>query len=444
MTIEPADARDPLPLGPPLPSVHRDLVDAILEGNCVAFVGAGFSAAASLPRWGELLECIASDTAQLTEEDRQRLHELVRAGTGNTLGQAAQLLEDRLDRHELVRVLSTLLASPAVTERMHRRLWYLKRIPFRAILTTNFDGLLHEKIPGADAYRAVLRPEKHRWWEETFWNEGDGPLVLKLHGDLLSDHADDIVLTRRDYRRRLYENTAYTTFLRATLATTTVLYLGFSFEDAYLNELRSEVLAMFRHAKGESPIAYAIANDVPSQAVEHFRAHEGIEIVPYSSADGFWEFDRYLEALYLATNPLPRFARMLGQRRILWIDRNERNNDPGVKFLGRAGLAGGLVMMADPREALDALEAAQQSRSPFDLVITHWGKPPDAGQSPVAVSVLGEMRRRDLRAPAVVFSWPTDVPARRSEAMRLGAYGYFFSFEELFQEIARIFAVPDG
>jgi len=443
MTFVSPSQIDPQPIGPPLPSLDPVLVQEILKGDCVAFVGAGFSAAASLPRWGELLECIACETTRLTDEDRQRLHELVGVGTGNALGHAAQLLEDRLDRHELVTLLASLLASPALTERMRRRLWCLKRIPFRAILTTNFDGLLHAKSNRTDAYRAVLRPEKHRWWEETFWNDGEGPLVIKLHGDLLSGEVDDIVLTRRDYRRRLYENTAYTTFLRATLATTTVLYLGFSFEDAYLNELRSEVLAMFRHEKGEPPIAYALANDVPVLTVEHFSAHEGIKIASYDSADGFWEFDRYLEALYLATNPLPRFARMLGERRILWIDKHANNNQPGVKFLERAGLARGLIMLSDPRSGLDMLEAAQRDGAPFDLVITHWGTPPDASHPAVAVTVLTEMRRRDLRAPVVVFASPSDVPFRRREVMRLGAYGYFFAFEELFQEIARIFALSN-
>jgi hypothetical protein len=37
-------------------NVPDHLIEEILRGNCVAFVGAGFSAAADLPGWGTLLE----------------------------------------------------------------------------------------------------------------------------------------------------------------------------------------------------------------------------------------------------------------------------------------------------------------------------------------------------------------------------------------------------
>ena len=83
----------------------------------------------------------------------------------------------------------------------------------------------------------------------------------------------DIVLTRRDYRRHLYGDPAYTTFLRTIVATTTVLYMGFSFEDAYLNELRSEVLALLGQGNESAPVAYAIVNDVPPDTQSHFRKH---------------------------------------------------------------------------------------------------------------------------------------------------------------------------
>mgnify|MGYP002388440496 CR=1 FL=1 len=86
-----------------------------------------------------------------------------------------------------------------------------------------------------------------------------GPPVVKLHGDLLAE-PPDVVLTRRDYRQRLYGSPAYTTFLKSLFATSTVLYLGFSFTDAYLNELRSEILALVDYRTGDRPLAYAVVN----------------------------------------------------------------------------------------------------------------------------------------------------------------------------------------
>lgn len=434
--------RPPAPLPPgEFPAVPSQLRDAILAGDCVAFVGAGFSAAAGLPRWKDLLSGIA-ERARFAPDDQARFAELLTRGGGHALDQAAQLLEDHLRREDLVRFVIERMAAPNACEAMERRLWYLRRIPFRAILTTNFDGLLPGMAAELAAYFKVLHPEHYRWWEETFWGEDERwPTIVKLHGNL---EERDLVLTRRDYRRRLYENSAYTTFLRATLSTTTVLYLGFSFEDAYLNELRSEVLAML--APGEkSPLAYAVADNVPRPTVDLFRKHEGIAILPYRATDNdFSGFDRFLEALYRETNPLPRFARLLGSRRLLWVDANPDNNAAGLSFLERAAAAGGRpsiqqVLTCDA--GLAALEGAART-SPFDLVITHWGEPRAPGARPVAVKLLEEMRRRDLRAPVMVFSKADDTGTRRRTAMCLGALGYFDRFEDLFQEMERVFASP--
>ncbi len=59
-----------------------------------------------------------------------------------------------------------------------------------------------------------------------------------LHGRL--DVAQSLVLTRAQHQRRLYADPAYLTVLRSLFATSTVLFLGYSLNDAYLNELRSE------------------------------------------------------------------------------------------------------------------------------------------------------------------------------------------------------------
>jgi hypothetical protein len=405
------------------PRIPPPLVEAILAGDCVAFVGAGFSAAAGLPPWDRLLEDLAA-AAQLTRDERARFDALLQRRTGHTLDQAAQLLEDRLQRGAMVRLLVDKLATPSPPEVMRRRLWLLQRIPFRAILTTNFDPLLPGKVAGPAAYFEVLRPSAHRWWEDTFWDEKRWPPAVQLHGSLAAKPPTDIVLTWRDYRRRLYQDSAYMTFLRATLATTTVLYLGFSFEDAYLNELRSEVLAMLAHGAEKPPLAYAVANDVPGPTIELFRRHEGIEVLPYAAAGGDHSgFDGYLEVLYRETNPLPRFARFLRSRRLLWVDPRPENNEAGLAFLARAAREGGdaeVVQVGTADEALVVLERARNG-APVDLVVTHWGEPGPRyrAAAPTAVTLLeecdaGTSARRSSFSAAPTRAAPGAVSWRRS------------------------------
>ena len=76
--------------------------------------------------------------------------------------------------------------------------------------------------------------------------------MVHLHGEI--EPSDSAVITRQDYRRRLHESPGYLTFLRSVMASYTILYLGFSFTDAYLNELRSEVRSMLgSNASGPQP-----------------------------------------------------------------------------------------------------------------------------------------------------------------------------------------------
>jgi hypothetical protein len=231
-------------------------------------------------------------------------------------------------------------------------------------------------------------------------------------------------------------------FLRSILTTTTVLYLGFSFEDAYLNELRSEILAtMGDPGPRAAPLAYSVMADVPPLTVKHYREHEGVQILPYGTRgqDDHRPFDACLEALYEATHPRCIIGRLLAGRRILWIDPRPENNGLAFSFLPRAGVT--VATSASAADGLEQMERAQSCAEPFDLVITHWGhNTPTPEGTGTARYVLREMRVRDLRAPVIVFSSPETAEALTSEALSRGALAYHSGFEGLFQEMQRLFA----
>ena len=434
----------------PVEAVPGSLVEAIDRGSCVAFVGAGFSAAAELPAWGTLLGRLA-EAGALPPDVQDHVRARTARATAHAYDEAAQLLQDHLGRETFVALLEEELSVDRLTSAMARRLRWLRGIPFRTILTTNFDELLPGTVPAPETYRETLRLERGPWWARDYWEGGTGAFTLKLHGDLASPAvADQLVITRRDYRRRLYQDPSYRTFLRAVLATNTVLYMGFSFEDAYLNELRSEVLALVGQRTGSAPVAYAIANDVPDETRRHFRLHEGIELLPYDSLGGADHsgFDTWLGAIYEATNPLLRFGRRLEGRNLLWVDPHPQNNEPAfarladaVEAAGRSGAT--LETVGTAREAIAHLERRAHET---DLVITHWGAPASGslGRRGTAVTLLEEMRARDLRAPVIVFAAETDAEARRRTALGLGAQDYCFRFESLYAAIERVLGPGDG
>lgn len=430
----------------PTPKVPAHLAEEITAGRCVAFVGAGFSGAARLPSWRQMILAVAK-LPGVNRELRQAVRERAQTGSTGALDAAAQMLQDVLGRDRVVDELRRLLAPARLRRDMRRRLAWLDGVPFRAVLTTNYDALLPGASPGPPAYRDVLHASTPTWRKTAYWSSTEGSATVKLHGDI-SRRGEErlLVLTRRDYRRRLYGDPAYAMFVRAVMATSTILYLGVSFQDAYLNELRSEVLALLGQEEASTPLAYAVVNDVPDLIVQHFRLHEGIEILSYDSHAGrdHAGFDAWLRAIYETTSPTVRFGRYLRERRILWVDpRPESYREAREFFDAAAREAGGRRhAVVELPTAEVAVRRLRSERERVDLVITHWGEGDarDEGEPcPTAVRLLRQIRRLDLRVPVVIFSRDHDVARRKAAALALGAQGYCWTFQALFRTMQAIF-----
>lgn len=442
------EPQQPPPCGPRDP-IPEELLNAIRGGRCVAFVGAGFSIPADVPDWGGLLLKVHQLGAP-GESDFNHIHELVGQGGAHSLDQAAQYLKDKFDGKfvELVRQAVAGEDWSIVDD----RLWYLLRIPFRAILTTNFDA----GLPGSPAvpavFRRILGKDGRRPWANAFWNEPALDHVVKLHGDVTAgasrDDPNPIVLTRQDYRRRVYDSSAYAVFLRSIFANYTVLFLGCSLQDAYLNELRSEVFSMLWGAdkSATEPCAYAVMDDVSPATRAYYLRHEAIEVLSFARSYGpnaFSGFDWYLRDLYAEANPLPLFALHLSRRRILWVDPNRDGNLDGRRFIERARARVGGTIGLEPvdtaEQATAALIDAERRGAPFDLVITRWGKDREQarGES-TAEHVLRAARISETGVPVIVFTGRDD-DERRRRAFALGAAAFTDQWELLFLEIARVF-----
>ena len=72
--------------------VPTPLITEIHAGNCVAFVGAGFSATV-IPPWGKLLSELARSS---TTDIQNHVTSQVRKGSAHALDEAAQVLQDHL------------------------------------------------------------------------------------------------------------------------------------------------------------------------------------------------------------------------------------------------------------------------------------------------------------------------------------------------------------
>jgi hypothetical protein len=77
--------------------VPSTLSKAILNGDFIAFVGAGFSAAGGLPSWSVLLEGILAEVSD-ADLSVEYIRERIKCGTAHALDEAAQALEDAIGR----------------------------------------------------------------------------------------------------------------------------------------------------------------------------------------------------------------------------------------------------------------------------------------------------------------------------------------------------------
>lgn len=411
---------------------------AIAEGRCVAFLGAGMSRP-DAPDWPGLLRQIAqrlpstSPNAKAAIEilDGKDLH-------ASDYEAAAQILRDAfVDEVSFERVVHDLLGRvvPAKTAERYR---LLREIPFEAILTTNLDNLIDGASPSAAVYARLLRGEARegRRWQ---FSSSRRPNVIKLHGDANGTALENpVVLARSDYRRRLYQDGRYSNFLRAVFATRTLLFLGVSFTDAYLNELRSEILAL-AHRDGDEPLGYAVMADRPDGWCAFMRRHDGVEILRYSALgdDDHQGFTEWIRRIHAATAPAPRVASLLHAHsaregtaaRIVWVDRHPDNN----RRAEVDALRDGGVDVVQLTAAEDLERAAHGGAS---LIITSY----DRGLDPSLFDrVMDRMRDWTDRPPVIVFTSRIACDAHRAHCLRRGAAECCSGWSRLFDTIERLF-----
>ncbi len=331
--------------------------------------------------------------------------------------------------------LSTDHAHRDAIEERYRR---LMEIPFASVLTTNQDDFLFGDSASPGVYEALLRG-RSRWSEGARWDAGDArgwTSVVKLHGEANGDPGrNPVVLAQSDYRRRLYEDGRYANFLRTVFATRTVLFLGFSFTDAYLNELRSEVLAML--GRGKLPLAYALLPDVGPGERATVLASERLQLVSYPSegGPGHAAVGRWIERLRHATCPPSRLVRALGRMGdgagVVWVDRNHHaNNGRLVNLLRGEGV--GLRALTDP----GALNPSDHASASLILCSYDWN-------NPVAAPVIQAVRAWEDRPPVVVFTGRGSIVEKRRRCMRLGAAAVCSDWDELYDAIERVLGVGD-
>mmetsp|Transcript_67234 Transcript_67234/g.146327 ORF Transcript_67234/g.146327 Transcript_67234/m.146327 type:complete len:288 (+) Transcript_67234:932-1795(+) len=277
--------------------------------------------------------------------------------------------------------------------------------------------------------------------------------------------------------------------MAACMSSKTMLYIGFSFSDEYINELRSSIMMMLQNdvdddddedeapaadsdddegaeaasavkdkpASREKPqkveLAYAISINLAKSEMEFYEIHEGLTMLNYVSEDGpgFEGMEKWLKAIAEKTNPLLRWFRCLEKSHVAVVGNSNLLNyfaQAHTMAKRKFTLEGTLSFLPMPEEDLSDAEVVAfmeeaNSKQPVDLIIADYGHG-SKGPHPALsfLKVLGN--RYDLRAPIVVTDGSKEKyhNDHKREIFKLGASGYINNVARLFEVTRSLLKKP--
>ncbi len=264
-----------MPTKKKISSVHWDsIVRGIDKGLCVPFLGAGVNAGTDLPMgvdvvrglleklldrkvsaWSDLLE-VKSRPALKRYPDltRARVQDLARVALHLELEGSYRNLVDYLRE-----IIADENCSPAKILRV------LASLPFKLIVTTNYDRLLErafmlEKQPTPLVLSQPIRgfsPQQVEEWQPKLAT--DGRIIYKLHGSF-DDPTPNLVISEDDYIDFLGiaadEKLGVPRQIKARIKDSVLLFLGYGLEDWDVRSIYA--LLIESSSRRERPMSFAI------------------------------------------------------------------------------------------------------------------------------------------------------------------------------------------
>jgi hypothetical protein len=232
-------------------SIPRSLVEAVRERRVVPFVGAGVSVGVKqglFPAWTHLLQNIAGYMAEegIDARDVERVRALVMAGELVLAAETALRALGPYVFHRFLRTNYRRQRPPDANLDVVRALWTLQP---PLVITTNYDSVLRW---GGPAEVQVVANDQHEELVLLAEATSDWPWIWHLHGTI--ERMATVILAGRDYKR-LYEKDERNRVasyeralfeLQKTLASKSLLYIGFGLTDPYVLEQIAHVLELTR------------------------------------------------------------------------------------------------------------------------------------------------------------------------------------------------------
>ena len=279
-------------------TIPPELIDSIKQEKCILFVGSGLSAKIerknkkNLPLWGaflrELLEWAKSKNAMFWNGPDE-IEEIIKKG--NYL-LAAQELQECITLGEFSEFLNSIFRDINVRpSKTHKEIF---KIPFRAILTTNYDNLLEGAYALTHNGQVPIKfiQEDLKTISSPLRNEDF--FIFKIHGDI--DRPESIILGSKSYNQILFRTPEYLHFLETLFTTHTVLFVGFSGDDTDYNFITNRLSTIYSRTLNKH---YILVPNGKYNLTEKRRLllDKRLEVIEYEKDAKHTQVDHFFEKL---------------------------------------------------------------------------------------------------------------------------------------------------
>lgn len=255
-----------------------DLLKQIASNKCILFVGAGISKKCitigrkSLPNWYEFLDGFINWSNEKKNFENNYFIELKKLLKEEKYLIVAESLMQHIDEREFQKYLQEVFnAKYIVPSKVHH---LISLIPFRGILTTNYDNLIELSIvdfqrdmPTVLSNEDILNGKNPL--EEDFF-------IIKMHGDIKNPKS--IVLSYSSYIQTIFNSIDYQKMIEKIFSEYTVLFIGYGNGDKNIENILDRL-----SAKKQNRTHYILVKEKTFTNIEkeHYKKNRKLEIIEY-------------------------------------------------------------------------------------------------------------------------------------------------------------------
>ena len=290
-------------------SFNLDLINDIAQGNVVLFLGSGVSSSAEtasgrkIKGWDQFLRFVSEkldkNHKEIMEERLDQKDYLI----------ACEIAKMHIDINDWQNLLYDEFLQKAEPSALHKAIVQLDQ---RVIITTNFDKLIENTFPLIDIETREYPIVKFGIDRDAFKMLRDRrKYIFKLHGSI--DDPENIIFSKSDYASKAFSNWIYSDFIKLTLLTYTVLFIGFSMEDPAISLLIEQYVQSFPNTRPH----YIILRGPINQSIEQISKNlRKLQIITYANADGHEALPALLDELHSAAQT--RRKEILAEMTVRW------------------------------------------------------------------------------------------------------------------------------